>query len=180
MNVDVKGRLVKLRDLTHDDITERYLSWFRDGTVTQFLSARNLRRSDVIAYMDEGRQSGTYHMLAVCDAATGLHIGNVKIGPIDRTHGTSNLVTVIGDRTYWGRGFATEAIALASYLAFDRFGVRKLCDSIIGGNLGSVKSYTRAGWHIECTRRSQFLVDGVPQDEIFIACFSSQSTPSAP
>ena len=44
MNIHVKGQLISLRDLTHDDITDRYLSWFRDGTVTQFLSARNLQR----------------------------------------------------------------------------------------------------------------------------------------
>lgn len=180
MTVEVRGQLVALRDLTHDDITERYLSWFRDGTVTQFLSARNLCRENVIAYMDEGRETGVYHMLALCDAATGLHIGNVKVGPIDREHGTSDLVTVIGDRTFWGKGLATEAIALASQAAFKQFGIRKLCGSIIGNNLGSVKSYTRGGWHVECVRKSQYWVDGVLQDEIFVGCFNPDSGTAQP
>lgn len=174
MNVDVRGQLVTLRDLTHDDITDRYLSWFRDGTVTQFLSARNLQRADVIDYMDEGRRSGQYHMLALCDAATSLHIGNVKVGPIDREHGTSDLVTVIGDRSFWGKGLATEAIALASQVAFKHFEVRKLC----GNNVGSVKSYTRGGWHVECVRKGQYRVDGVLQDEIFVGCFNPDAGPA--
>lgn len=180
MNIRVKGQLISLRDLTRDDITDRYLSWFRDGTVTQFLSARNLQRDDVIAYMDEGRRTGGYHMLALCDAATGLHIGNVKIGPIDRDHGTSDLVTVIGDRTFWGKGLATEAIALASQVAFKHFGIRKVCGSIIGNNVGSVKSYTRGGWHIECVRKGQYLVDGVLQDEIFVGCFNPEFNTAQP
>ena len=180
MNVDVRGQLVTLRDLTHDDITDRYLSWFRDDTVTQFLSARNLQRADVIAYMDEGRRSGQYHMLALCDAATSLHIGNVKVGPIDREHGTSDLVTVIGDRSFWGKGLATEAIALASQVAFKHFGVRKLCGSIIGNNVGSVKSYTRGGWHVDCVRKAQYLVDGVLQDEIFVGCFNPDADAAQP
>ena len=172
MTSKVAGQLTSLRDLQHDDITERYLSWFRDETVTQFLSARNLGRQDVLDYMDEGRRSGLYHMLALCDRASGLHIGNVKIGPIDRANGNSDLVTVIGDRQFWGKGLATEAIALATHMAFSRFGIRKVCGSIIGNNVGSVKSYTRGGWHVECVRKDQYLVDGMLQDEIFVGCFN--------
>lgn len=177
MSTNVEGRQVMLRDLRHDDITPRYLSWFQDQTVTQFLSARNLSRDDVLAYIDEGRRTGSYHMMALCDLATGLHIGNVKIGPIDRSNGCSDLVTVIGDRQFWGKGLATEAIALASGIAFSRFGIRKLCGSIIGNNIGSVKSYTRGGWHVECVRKDQYLVDGVLQDEIFVGCFNPATQP---
>ncbi len=172
-----KGQLISLRELTPEDIDERYLSWFRDSVVTQFLSARNLTRQDVIDYIEEGRRSGTYYMLALCDAASGLHIGNVKIGPIDRGHGNSDLVTVIGDRNFWGKGLATEAISLASQLAFEVYGIRKLCGSIISNNVGSIKSYTRGGWHVECVRKHQYLIDGELQDEVFVGCFNPKLAP---
>jgi len=174
-----RGQKIFLRELMHEDIDERYLSWFRDSVVTQFLSARNLTRQDVIDYIEEGRRNGTYHMLAVCDATSGLHIGNVKIGPIDRANGTSDLVTVIGDRGFWGKGLATEAIALASQLAFDVHGIRKLCGSIISDNVGSIKSYTRGGWHIECVRPRQYLINGSLQDEVFVGCFNPKFSPPA-
>ena len=32
-----------------------------------------------------------------------LHIGNIKIGPIKRKDGKSDLVTVVGDNSYWGK-----------------------------------------------------------------------------
>jgi RimJ/RimL family protein N-acetyltransferase len=172
VDIQVRGLQVALRDLRYEDVTERYLSWFRDGTVTQFLSARNLQREDVLSYIEEGIVSGSYHMLALCEAENGLHIGNVKIGPIDRANSTSDVVTIIGDRRFWGKGLATEAIALATKLAFTRFGIRKVCGSIIGNNVGSVKSYTRGGWHIECVRPRQYMIDGSLQDEIFVGCFN--------
>jgi ribosomal-protein-alanine N-acetyltransferase len=178
---EAKGQLISLRELTPEDIDERYLSWFRDSVVTQFLTARNLTREDVIDYIEEGRRSGTYYMLALCDAASGLHVGNVKIGPIDRGNGNSDLVTVIGDRSFWGKGLATEAISLASQLAFEIYGIRKLCGSIISENVGSIKSYTRGGWHVECVRKHQYLIDGVLQDEVFVCCFNPKlAPPTAP
>lgn len=173
------GQLISLRELTPEDIDERYLSWFLDSVVTQFLSARNLTRQDVLDYIEEGRRSGTYYMLAVCDSASGKHIGNVKVGPIDHANGTSDLVTVIGDRSFWGKGLATEAIALASQLAFDVYGIRKLCGSIISNNVGSIKSYTRGGWHVECVRKHQYLIDGQDQDEVFVGCFNPKLAPTA-
>jgi RimJ/RimL family protein N-acetyltransferase len=173
--VATKGKLIFLRDLSPEDVDERYLSWFRDGVVTHFLSASNLSRQNVIDYIVEGRRSKTYHMLAICEMATGLHIGNLKIGPIDFTNENSDLVTLIGDRNYWGKGLATEAIAVGSQLAFDVYGIRKLCGSIISKNVGSIKSYTRAGWQIECIRKNHYKIDGELQDEIFVCCFNPKS-----
>ena len=167
-----RGNSILLRELSPDDVNDRYLSWFRDEVVTQFLTSHNLSRQDVISYIEAGNRSGSYHMLALCDLTSELHIGNVKIGPIDRINGVSDLVTVIGDRRFWGKGIATEAIELASNLAFSLLGIRKLCGSIISNNLGSIKSYTRAGWHIECIRKNQFQVKGELQDEVFVSCFN--------
>ena len=33
-----------------------------------------------------------------------LHIGNIKIGPIKRKDGISDLFTVVNDNSYWGKG----------------------------------------------------------------------------
>jgi ribosomal-protein-alanine N-acetyltransferase len=163
---------IVLRALTPEDVTERYLSWFRDDEVTKFLSARNLTREEVIEYLEYGRCTGEYQMLAVCEKITGLHIGNVKVGPIDFQNQTSDLVTVIGDRGFWGKGLATQAISMGSALAFASYGLRKLCGSIISENVGSIKSYTRAGWHVEGIRKHQYLIGGKLLDEIFVCRFN--------
>jgi RimJ/RimL family protein N-acetyltransferase len=94
------------------------------------------------------------------------------LGPIHRRHLTADLVTVIGDREYWGRGLATEAIRLGIRIAFDEFGLRKLSGGVYEGNVGSLKAYTRAGWVIEGRLVGHALEDGKARDEILISCFN--------
>jgi len=163
---------IYLRELTHDDVNDEYLNWFRDNTVTSFLEVdgKSLTKKIVEDYIDEGKNSGTYYMYAICFSENNKHIGNLKIGPINKKHSVSDLVCVIGDRNYWGMGLATEAIKLGNQLAFEKFGIRKLHGQIYADNIGSIKAYCKAGWIIEGVIRDRYLVDGQPMDQILVSC----------
>jgi len=163
---------VYLRELTHDDVNDEYLSWFRDNSVTSFLEVdgKSLTKKIVEDYIDEGKKSGTYYMYAICFAENNKHIGNLKIGPINKKHNVSDLVCVIGDKNYWGMGLATEAIKLGNQLAFEKYGIRKLHGQIYADNIGSIKAYCKAGWIIEGVIRGRYLVNGEPMDQILVSC----------
>lgn len=165
---------VYLRPLTDDDVTERYLAWFRDEEVTKFLESSNLTKADVIEYLRRGRESGSYHMYAVVMKETEAHVGNVKIGSIDKCHGVSGLSTLIGDRAVWGQGIGSDAIRIANKIAFDQYGIRKLSAGIYGENIGSIKAYTNAGWVIEGRQVGQYVVGGEIRDGVLIACFNEK------
>lgn len=160
-----------LRPLEERDIDARYIGWFADGDVTRFIQSRNFSAEDSKAYLRAGRDSGLYHLYAVCLQQTGLHIGNLKIGPINQLHGVADLVTVIGDKACWGQGLASEAIALGSRVAFEVYGLRKLHGAILASNSGSIKAYTRGGWTIEGRLHGHYLVDGEPMDAVLVSCF---------
>lgn len=172
------GAPVFLRQLQPEDINDNYLSWFRAPEVTEFLDARNISRDDAISHLQAGIQNQSYIVYAIIAKDSGKHIGNVKIGPIHWTHGFSDLVTVIGDRSYWGKGLATEAVRMGIKIAFGTLGLRKLSAGIADGNEGSIKAYTRAGFVIEGRMKGQLLINGQPQDKIVIACFNPQFFPS--
>lgn len=166
------GFRVYLRPLTEEDINEDYIAWFRDTVVTEYLDSRGITVDDARNYLREGRETGAYFMFAVIDRESGLHIGNVKLGPISKLHGTSDLVTVIGRREFWGKGLATEAISLGNRIAFEEYGIRKLSGGIADGNIGSVKAYTKAGWVIEANLKGHHLIDGEARDRIVVSCFN--------
>lgn len=172
-----EGRRVFLRQLHEDDVNETYLSWFQDASVTEFLDSKRITREDAVSYMRQGRETRAYFMYAVIAKVTGEHIGNVKIGPIQWAHLISDLVTVIGRREYWGKGFATEAIRLGSRVAFDTYGIRKLSGGIADGNIGSIKAYTSAGWIIEGRLAGHHLIQGEPRDRIIVSCFNPKFFP---
>ena len=161
-----------VRPLVETDVDENYLSWFRDTDVTAFLEARNLSREDVLRYIERGRQSGEYFMFAICDLSTGRHIGNLKLGPIDAKHRISDLVTVIGDKEFWGKGLATEAIRVGNQIAFEQYDIRKLTGGMYADNVGSLKCYTRAGWVEEARLVGQYILGGKVMDRIVVSCFN--------
>ena len=167
-----KGERIYLRELQDADITERYLSWFKDPDVTHFLEVGDLTYEDVKAYIDYGMKTGTYFMYAICLIENDLHIGNVKIGPINRKHMISDLVTVIGDKNYWGQGFATEAIKLGNQIAFEVYDIRKLTGGMYSANIGSIKCYLKAGWVEEARLKGHGIVDGKVMDRVCVSCFN--------
>ena len=148
-----------------------------------FSTARGIGREDAIAHLHEGRESGAWHMFAICRATDGSHVGNLKIGPIHPRHRTSDLVTVIGERAAWGQGMAREAIRQGIRIAFDELGIRKLSASIDSLNLGSLRAYEAAGFDIETRLKDQFMnvTGGSPvlSDKVFVACFNPAFAPRA-
>jgi len=101
------------------DITDRYLSWFQDGEVINFLDVRDLTRDKVIAYIERGITSRTFYMYGLCLSDGGLHIGDVKIGSFNRCNKVTDLVTIIGDQEYWGKGIGQTAIEMGTSRGFE-------------------------------------------------------------
>ena len=163
-----------IRELLADDVKESYIEWFKDEDVTQFLEVdgNSLTVQDVIDYFEYGRKTKKYYMHAICLKETGKHIGNLKVGPIDWKHGLSDLVTVIGDKEQWGKGYATEAIKLGNRIAFEKYNIRKLTGGMYASNIGSTKAYTNAGWIIEGRLFNHYMVDGKFEDRIIVSCFN--------
>jgi len=172
---------VYLRPFVEADVTDRYLGWFRDPEVTRYLEARDITHADAIQHLRDGDHGVRWALYAICLRADHRHVGNLKVGPINRRHGLSDMVTVIGDRSVWGTGIAREAIGLGIRLAFETHGIRKLSASMYAGNLGSIRAYLHAGFVEEARLPGQFLLDGAPEDKVFVGCFNpSPPSPGKP
>ena len=148
-----------IRPLKLEDINKNYISWFRDNKVTEYLEARNISIEDSKKYLRDGILHRNYYIYAICDKNTDNHIGNIKIGPIRRFDGVSDLVTIIGNRDYWGKGIGTEAIKLVVKKAFTEGGLKKFSASIDSSNKGSLNAYQRAGFKLEAKLKNYFYKD---------------------
>lgn len=168
---------VYLRELKLTDVSDNYLSWFKDSSVTEFLYSRNLTRKDVENYIRQGKESESHYMYGIFDIDSHDHIGNIKIGPINWNDRVSDLVCVIGNRDYWGKGIAREAIKIGNRIAFEIYDMRKVSGGIASKNLGSIKAYTGANWIIEGTMKGHHLVNGEAQDRILVSCFNPKYFP---
>jgi [ribosomal protein S5]-alanine N-acetyltransferase len=169
--------LVTLRPLQESDINDQYIQWFQDPDVNEYLDSRNFTAQESIDYMNAGRENNTYYMYAILDNISQKHIGNLKVGPINWMHMISDLVTIIGNKDFWGKGYATQAVRAGIEIAFHELGMRKLCAGVAEGNEGSIKAYTKAGFKVEARLKGEKLINGDVRDLILIGCFNPKFFP---
>lgn len=157
--------------LEPDLVTDAYVGWLNDPEVNRFLESRfevhDLAgvRQFVAGQLADARAL----FLGIRSLALGRHVGNIKIGPIDRRHGLGEVGIMIGDRDAWGRGVGSEAIRVIADIARHELGLRKLTAGCYASNTGSTRAFVKAGFIIEGTRPAHFLLDDRPEDLILMA-----------
>jgi ribosomal-protein-alanine N-acetyltransferase len=169
-----KGQKLYLRKIEAKDITDRVMSWFDDEELMKFYtsSKNKITREKLLFSIEDGQKNGNLFTYGIFTIETNELIGTLKLGPIHFVHRTSDLVVLIGDRNYLGKGLSAEAIRLGNQLAFEEFDLRKLYGGMYASNIPSIKAYTRAGWLIEGRLKGFYEVDGKNEDRILVGCFN--------
>lgn len=165
---------IKLRPLELSDINSEYCRWYQnnDGHLNFFTGSGRIFDRDVLVNdFDEGLKSRRWFYYII-ESDSGEKIGNVKIGPIDIRNKTSDLVCLIGNREFLGKGIASKAIVIANSIAFEKHDIRRLHGGMYASNISSIKAYTRASWFIEGTFKGFYLSNGVAEDRVCVACLN--------
>ncbi len=174
--------VVTLRPLELADIDDEYCAWYQnqDGHLDFFSgSGRQFTRESLVADYERGLGSGGWYYFLAEAGPAGKKIGNVKLGPIDKKNKTADLVCLIGNRAYLGKGLAPKMIALANQIAFERFDIRRLHSGIYATNEASIRAYTRGGWKIEAVLKGYYLFNGQPVDRVCVRCLNPKYFPGA-
>lgn len=140
-----------LRNVTLDDVNDTYYQWLNDPQVNQFLETRFVVQSKtkIAEFVTSKEESTNEILLAICDKNNKLHIGNIKIGPINWHHRRAEISLVIGNKNYWGKGVASQAIQLVSEFSFQVLNLNKLMAGAYKNNIGSIKAFQKCGYKIE-------------------------------
>lgn len=142
---------IYLRNVRLDDVNDSYYQWLNDPQVNQFLETRFVVQSkEKIAEFVASKDGNTNEvLLAICDKKHDLHIGNIKLGPINWHHRRADISLLIGNKGYWGKGIATQAIQLISQFAFQTLNLNKLMAGAYKNNIGSIKAFQKCGFNKE-------------------------------
>ena len=87
------GDNIFLRDIQLADVTDAYHRWMADAEITRYLESRFHAPSceDLKRYVEANLADPDTYLFAVCDKTSTRHIGNVKLGPINRVHGRASI-----------------------------------------------------------------------------------------
>jgi ribosomal-protein-alanine N-acetyltransferase len=156
------SRRILFRTLTEADVLPKYADWLNDDLVSQYLETRFDAHSvdtckRFVAAMNADAKN---NLLGMFDLATKNHIGNIKLGPVTERHLSAELSLFIGDRSYWGKGIATEAIAAVTQWAFEELGLERVEAGCYEENIGSLRAFLKAGYSVEGYFRKSVIAGG--------------------
>ncbi len=138
--------LIEIRPIRMSDCTQEYADWLSDPKVNGYLETRHERQTleRVRKYVQSMLRSEDQHLFAI--TANARHIGNIKLGPINRHHMYADLAYFIGDTRYWNQGVATKAIALMLDYGFRTLGLNCVKAGYYNDNAGSRSALIKNGF----------------------------------
>ncbi len=160
----------RLHPVSSRHVTPTYVSWLNDPEVSRFLESRFVEQTlgSVTDFVSTMAQDQDVLFLAIERADDGQHIGNIKVGPVNWRHSTAEVGILLGDKSTWGLGYASEVITAVSTYALDRASLVKLTAGAYAANVGSVKAFERAGYEIEGRRIAQVVTTGGRDDVVLL------------
>ena len=175
----VEGSLVILRPLERADLNERYLGWLNDPEVTRYTETGTFPTTseDLENYYRGITSSRNDVMLAIVDKQSGLHIGNVKLGPIHWVHRWATFGILIGEKEFWGKGAGEEATRLMVEYGFRRLNLHRIDLGVFAEHEAAVRCYEKVGFKVEGRMREDLFRGGEYKDRLWMGLLRSEYKP---
>jgi RimJ/RimL family protein N-acetyltransferase len=87
-------------------------------------------------------------------------VGNTGIHAIDRFNRRGETGLMIGDRSAWGRGYASEAVRLRTRFAFEELNLERLGSESLVENLAMHRALEKSGYQKIGRKRRYFFKGG--------------------
>lgn len=160
----LRGDKVTLRP-AHEDDAEHFVRWFADMEVTRYLARRMAvtlqQEQEFLKKVGESKDDVWWVIEAAgiekAIGATGIH----GINWLD-ANGMTGIV--IGEKDFWRKGYATEAMRLRTRYAFRELNLHKLVTEVDTENEASRRALERSGYRMVGVRREQSFREGKWKD----------------
>ena len=165
----IDGNLVRLRPIRRSDLP--YLrAWHDDPEVMRHwgqscpLVREDQFEDDLAGRFARFGESG-YFALVPKEPADAPPIGRLEWEGLDRLNRSAEVMILIGDPAYWGRGFGTDALVTLLRYLFQVQGLNRVTLMVLSWNERAIRSYEKAGFVIEGVLREDVYDDGRYHDQ---------------
>lgn len=170
-NIIIEGERICLRPIGIKDVGQEYVDWLNNQEINQFLESRFTKHTieSVRAYVSKFAMDDSIIFLAIIRKEDNKHIGNIKCGPIDWHHKRGDVGFMVGDKSVWGKGYATEAIKLFTDYLFNIMKLHKITAGAYANNIGSIKALKKSGFFEEARLKEHAFSMGAFVDVVLMA-----------
>ncbi|HZK52660.1 MAG TPA: GNAT family protein [Desulfosporosinus sp.] len=165
----LKGQRTSIRPIEEEDIDTMY-QWYNDQEVNLWSSGawpmNTLQSKDQIEvkFLDGSPDNYRYAILDQSD----LLIGTIGFKEINMPSRSVTIFIVIGNKTYWGKGYGTDALIVFARYLFTQWNFHRISLDTWDGNIRAIKAYEKVGFKIEGCQREARFVSGNYHDAILM------------
>jgi RimJ/RimL family protein N-acetyltransferase len=166
----IKGQLVNLRAIDATD-AGRYCEWLNDAEVTRYLQARYqlARLAEERWIADHGARPGSFCQANYAiETKDGRHIGSVGFHYANPENRKATLGITIGEKSFWSRGYGTDAILTLLRFGFDEMNLNRIDLSVDAENARAIACYRKCGFVEEGRLREHRYRRGVYGDQLWM------------
>ncbi len=167
----LRGERVYLRATERTDLPA-FVRWFNDSLMTSFIMMRapmsQALEEQWFEQMLQRQGKEGYHFV-ICLIGDGRPIGNLGLFEIDQINGHAGIGILIGEKELWGRGYGTDAMNALVDFGFGMLRLERLWLDVYDFNVRARRSYEKAGFVVEGTKRHEVYKRGRYHDAILMS-----------
>ena len=160
-----------LKKLDINDYSINYLNWMNDKKVVEFTEQRYSKhtKKDILDFIKSKKNSKKEIVFGIFLKVKSkkIHIGNIKLGPIDFIHKNALISYFIGEKKYWGKNITTMAIKKLIIIAKKKYKLKKIYAGFYSNNIGSKKVLEKNGFKKEAHFKNQLIYKNKRIDHIY-------------
>jgi RimJ/RimL family protein N-acetyltransferase len=156
----IKGNRILLRPMKQEDIVRQH-EFNQDlelyGLDSTYPSVSSLEKAQAF-YEERVKISENFAPFAI--EADDKYIGYCSLMHLQNRYGNVELGIMIGDRTYWGRGYGREVVKLLLEYGFRYLGARRIDLTTHAKNERAIRCYLSCGFVEEGRPRKVVWIEG--------------------
>ena len=164
----IEGKVINLRAREMSDL-ERNYRWINDREVTRHLNIRyqmSLLAEEAWMREHTGRPMAYGPLAFAIDTKDGVHIGNIDFHIVSPEDRSARLGVMIGDKSYWSRGYGTDAMLTLLRFGFGEMNLHRIDLTVDEENERARACYRKCGMVEEARLRQERYARGAYRDQL--------------
>ena len=160
---------IELKELNRKLISVDYINWMNNKRVIKFTEQRFVKntKKKIIKFVEEKKKSKIEYLFGIYSVEKKkVHIGNIKLGPINNIHKYAEISYIIGNLQYQNKGFATQAIKKILVIAKKKYKLKKIIASVYSPNIASRKVLEKNKFKLEGIIKKKFIFNKKRLDQL--------------
>ncbi|MEA2091899.1 MAG: GNAT family protein [Campylobacterota bacterium] len=124
----LEGERIYLRELRVEDAEGNYPNWLNDPEVCRYNSHGEILyiKEMAIEYIKSTQDNPACRVFAICENLSKKHIGNISLQAISIKNRSAEFAILMGEKSFWNRGFAKEAGNLLIEYGFKKLSLHRI------------------------------------------------------